>query len=389
VVLPVTQSVSGAALTLVANAVDSDKAVTITIQDAAGQRVPASVTVKGSPLLGTLSVEAVSGSTCGSSASGGGAGAAAATSATLCSGEDGKAKITLRSANTSPAANRQVRFDVVQGAFDFLVDQAGTVLSKTVTAITDQNGDAIVTLRTNPGVATQIALIRATDLTSGNRVDSSFTVVQATAGVASFTSNPRAYAFFGFYVQSCASGSVDFYIYGGSAPYTAVLSRPDAARLSSATSPTEGATTTVAASGGYVRARVLGGNCSGKTDMFITVTDATGRVLTIGLSNEAGTEPLPVDPPPTALVISPPVRSVQCAPGVVVPFNVVGGTPPYQMSTSRPNTAPPPAQNGTTVSGTTVTIRETILPQPTPVEIAVSVVDGASKVVSAKIVCDR
>ena len=50
VVLPVTQVVSGAAITLTANSVEAEKAVTLTVRDAYNQATSVSVTVKPSPL---------------------------------------------------------------------------------------------------------------------------------------------------------------------------------------------------------------------------------------------------------------------------------------------------------------------------------------------------
>ncbi|TAG84853.1 MAG: hypothetical protein EAZ24_00310, partial [Burkholderiales bacterium] len=81
VVLPVTQTVSGAALTLIAGAVEADRAVTLTIQDSVGQRVAATVTVKGSPLISGLTVAAVAGSTCSTSSAVGPPGASASSAA--------------------------------------------------------------------------------------------------------------------------------------------------------------------------------------------------------------------------------------------------------------------------------------------------------------------
>ncbi len=386
VVLPVTQSISGAALTLVANAVESDKAVTVTIQDAVGQRVATSVTVRGSPLLGALTVAAVTGSTCGGAASGGGAsGGAASTSAALCSGESGTAKIKLRTANTSPASNRQVRFDVLQGAYDFIADQAGTTLVKTITAITDQNGDATVTLRTSASVPTQAALIRATDLTSGNRVDGSFTIVQSTNGAASLSVSPKEYGITGFYVQSCSTGSADFVIYGGSPPYTVFHALPARATLSSGAAT--GQTVVVAASGGSFRMTAIGGACAGTTEDNITITDSTGRVINANFKIVEGTVALPVpDPvvPPGALTVTPGSIAVSgtggaCAPGSVT-FVISGGTPAYAVASSRTEvTASRPASNAGVLSWTS--------PLPNGFSAALVVLDAAGKVANATFTC--
>jgi hypothetical protein len=282
VVLPVTQVVAGAAITLTASNVAADTAVTITIRDAASQSTTVAVSVKTSPLLGALSITPTSNTTCA------GATASVLDKAAICSGESGLASITVRSTNTAVLPNRQVRFDVVQGNYNFLINQAGTVLAKTYTLTTDQNGKADVVIRTDPGVPSGAALIRVTDLTSGNRVDSAFTIVQSISGAATLSVVPPSYTGGGGFTQECVSFAGDYVIYGGTAPYTITNGLPNAGTLSSGTSV--GQVITVATQGGIFRftSNSVADGCGG-FKVPLTIADATGRITTADFTVTAGT----------------------------------------------------------------------------------------------------
>ena len=282
VVLPVTQVVSGAAITLTASNVAVDAVVTITIRDAASQSTTVSVTVKASPLFGALSITPTSNTTCA------GATASVLNKAAICSGESGLASITVRSTNTAVLPNRQVRFDVVQGNYNFLINQAGTVVAKTYTLTTDQNGKADVVIRTDPGVPSGAALIRVTDLTSGNRVDSAFTIVQSTNGTSTLSVVPPSYSGGGGFTQQCVSVSGDYVVYGGTAPYTVTNGLPNSGTLTSGTST--GQVIVVTSQGGIFRftSNAVADGCGGFTAP-LTIADATGRITTVNFTVIAGT----------------------------------------------------------------------------------------------------
>ena len=271
-VLPVVQAVAGTAVTLTAATVSVDTVVTLTIRDAAAQSTTVTVTVKPSPVLGTMLITPVSNSTCA------GAPANTVDRAAICSGESGVASITVRSNNTSVLPNRQIRFEVVQGAFNFVVDSAGTTFAKSLTITTDQNGKADVAIRTDSGVPSQAALIRATDLTSGNRVDGAFTIVQATNGTATLNVVPQTYRGAGGFTGQCVSFSGDYVVYGGTPPYTITNGLPNAGTLTSGTS--SGQIVTVTTQGGIFRFTSFAAddNCGGFTAP-ITIADATGRAI--------------------------------------------------------------------------------------------------------------
>ena len=308
VVLPVVQSVSGAAINLTASTVSVDTVVTLTVRDSAAQTVTVVVTVKPSPVLGVLTVTQTSNSTCA------GVSANTVDRAAICSGESGVASITVRSANTSVLPNRQIRFDVVQGAFNFVVDQAGTVTAKTLTIVTDQNGKADVVIRMDPGVASQAALIRATDLTSGNRVDGAFTIVQAINGASILSVLPATFAGTGGFTQECLAFSGDYVIYGGTPPYTVTSGLPNAGTLSTATNT--GQVVSVAVRGGIFRftSNYIADGCGGFT-VPLTIADAAGKVTSVTFSVTAGS---------AARVVIPAALS----PAAVAFRANIGGTPP-------------------------------------------------------------
>ncbi len=283
VVLPVTQSVTGAAINLTAATVSVDTVVTLTVRDSGGQSVTVLVTVKPSPILGVFSITQTSNSTCA------GVSSNTVDKAAICSGESGVASITVRAANTSVLPNRQIRFEVVQGAYSFLVDQAGVVTAKTLTVTTDQNGKADVAMRMDSGVPSQAALIRATDLTSGNRVDGAFTIVQAINGASVLSVVPATYTGGGGFAQQCLSFAGDYVVYGGTAPYTITHGLPNAGALSVA-SGASGQRITVTSQGGIFRFTSFGvdSGCGGFT-VPITIADASGRIITVQFVVTAGT----------------------------------------------------------------------------------------------------
>lgn len=283
VVLPVTQVVSGAAITLTASSVDAQKAVTLTVRDAAGQSAAVAVAVLPSALLSEFAITPTSNTTCA------GVPDTVINKAAICSGESGLAAITVRSAGTAVLANRQIRFDVVQGAFNFVVDQAGTTLAKTLTVLTDQNGRANVAIRTDAAAASQAALIRATDVASGNRVDGSFTIVQAVDGKGVLTVVPPSRTVTGYFQNECAGAQVDYVIYGGLAPYT--ITNAGTTQISLIANGVSSPTSVVVpqAGGRFTVLAGYSGSCVG-FDAQIVITDASGRAITATYTAKPGSQ---------------------------------------------------------------------------------------------------
>jgi len=334
-VLPVTQAVGGAAITLTASSVDAEKSVTLTVNDANGKTATVVATVKASPLLSALTVTPRASSPCGSSSSSGSSATASSGPPSICSGETATASVSLKGSNSLPLSNRQVRFDVVQGPYNFVVDQAATVFAKTLTALTDQNGQALVTLKSDV-VPSQVALIRATDVTSGNRVDGSFTIVELTNGNAVLSVVPPSYTVVGYYTGECPASSGDYVVYGGTAPYTVVSGLPNAVLLSA--NSVSGQSVTVSRSGGIFTASNSSSASCGGYDAPLTITDSAGRAIVAHYIVQPGSKDRPTPPAPDTLALTPSAVSRLssggfCAPGQVF-FTISGGSPTYRVGAS-------------------------------------------------------
>ena len=302
-VLPVAQAPSGNTIVLLPGTVTVDTSVTITVQDAVGQRATSTVTVRAAPIFGTLTIKPSS-TTCG---------------ANLCSGQTGTASVTVTGPGGVGIPGRQVRFDVVDGDFAIQSNNPATPLVPTLTVVSDGNGVATIFIQANLGAATQPATIRATELTTGNQVNGQFTIVQSTTlsvlpSDATITASDNTACVIGF--------RVDYRVFGGTPPYNASTSFPNAITLLNAANiPFGGAFTAITT-----------GICVNPAT--ITVVDATGQTTTATLHNLLG----PAAPPPPVVV-----PNVSATPNTIdattlgcngKTFQVViaGGTAPYNVA---------------------------------------------------------
>src|SRR5690242_13621804 len=153
-VLPLSASVTNGTIVLLPANVLASTAVVITAQDSAGAKATATVTVQPAPIFNTLTVTPAS-TACGAN--------------TVCSGQTATAKVTVTGAGGVGIPGRQVKFDVVSGAFAIQSNDPANPLVSTLTVVSDQFGVAQVILQATAGAPTQPALLRATELTTGNR----------------------------------------------------------------------------------------------------------------------------------------------------------------------------------------------------------------------------
>ena len=263
-ILPVTANVTGNQVVLIANPTEADVAAAITIQDAAGQSVPVTVTVRPAPLFSGLTV-AASAPECGS--------------ANICSGATGTASVTAKGIAGAPLAGRQIRFDVVYGPYAIQSTNPATPLVQTLTVVTDINGAARVGLQADVNATTQPAQIRATDLTTGQPVTGNFTVVNNTATSAITVVPAKAT------ITELLQGRVQRRVPGRLLHLRRQPARTASRRRSRRRSACS--TPTVNASGGRFGA-VTNGTCV--NPLTFTIVDAAGKQTTALLENLPGTE---------------------------------------------------------------------------------------------------
>jgi hypothetical protein len=282
-ILPITETVSGNQFSVTPNDVAVDTAVTITVRDRDNTTKTVAATVKLATLSSTVTFTPVNPSpnvNCG-------------TGAVMCGG--GEALLQVRAVqNGVPLANRALRFEVVNGQFNFITSVSGSVAS-THTINTDSNGSATVSIRASAGVATQAAILRYTDVTSGQIRTFGFTIAQFLDGAPVLTVIPSAYAWQGADNTKCAADvTTTHYIFGGRPPYTIASTVPDFATI---------APTVVNASGGGVNVTVSGKVCTvGATGNAFTITDQNGRTAVFTVANTVGTTPPPAPPAPAPLL---------------------------------------------------------------------------------------
>jgi hypothetical protein len=316
-VLPVTQAVAGGSIPLLASNVAADTTVDITVQDSRNASTTTAVTVRPAALLNNLTIKP-NAADCGTNA--------------ICSGQTGTATITVQLPGGGPAPGRQVRYDVIAGPYFILANDA-PVLSSIV--VSDAAGNATVIIRANVDAPTQPAQVRATDVASGQQLTGDFLIQQRTDGVNILTVVPSEANIKSALAGVCSTDfRVDYFIYGGTAPYRVTQSFPTGATLLNSI---------VNTSGGFFEV-VTNGTCV--NPMTFSIVDKTGRQTTATLNNLEGTGTLP---PPSELQIVPGDLTPGVCTGATFDFVITGGTAPYNVSAS------PRVGNSPTITPSTVT----------------------------------
>ena len=313
-ILPVAQTVSGNSVLLLAGSVSVDTLATITVQDGALANAISVVTVKPSPLLPNLITVTPNGD-------------CAVGADTLCSGGTGVASVVVTGPGGGGVPQRVVRFDVISGAYQLQSENPATPLAATVNKVTDASGKAAVGLVVNVGAPTQVASIRATDVTTGNQVTGQFLIQQVTDGSQILSVIPTGLVTIdGPSPTECSTGvSVLYHIYGGTPPYKVDATFAGAVTLTGVPVATNGGSFTATTTGACF------------VNMQYAISDATGRVIPGGssplLTNQFGTGSA-TPPTATPLTVSPSTVSGGNCTGKTFSFVVVGGTAPYSVSAS-------------------------------------------------------
>ncbi len=317
-ILPVGASVTNGTIVLLPANVVADTAVLITVQDSASNKTTATVTVKPAPIFNTLTVTPAS-AACGAN--------------TICSGQTATAKVTVTGIGGVGIPNRQVRFDVVSGAFAIESNDPANPFVSTLTVVSDQFGVAQVIIQANANAPTQPALLRATELTTGNQQTAQFTIVQTINGAAVLSVVPSTVTITGPFTDTCSSGfRVDYYIYGGTPPYTVVSTFPSAVTLVNSTVLGPGLPFTVFT------------NSTCVNPLVFSIRDSAGLQTTATLFNLPGTTAPPTAPPP-ALDASPGNQTVIACGGKTISELITGGSASYSVSAATVNGVTPTVTN--------------------------------------------
>lgn len=326
-ILPIAGGVNGGSVTLVPNPVTTDTVITLTVRDTGSAApVQATVTVKPGTVNNNVTVtpNILQSASCNPA---------------ICSGGDADVRVTL-SQGGIPLAARGVRFEVIQGDYRFITSLPGAGVETTALVqdvATDQSGIARARIRATALAPNQTALLQVTDLASGAFQRTVFAIAQFTGNTPAFFTLPTSLTFTGPADNTCASSATaDVSVFGGSPPY----------QVSGGTSGFSVTPSVVGASGGRFQI-FLSQTPSCFTDFPIAVTDASGRTISVLLSNRAGSGSLP----PTPLSVQPATLTLQCGSGNQASVVILGGTGTFSASTNHPRVqAPAPVQRTLTIT---------------------------------------
>lgn len=367
--LPIVGTTSGDTVVLAANQVSATTTVNVTVQDSRGlTSFPASVTVNPAPLIASgITITANPNPAC------------ASTDGNLCSGGTGTAVVQVTGNGGVGIQGRSVRYDVVQGSFSIVSTNPANPLVQTLTTITDSKGNATVVLSVPADTPTQTGIIRATDLTSGNQVTATFTILQVTTGGQVLSVLPQGTTTItGPDTAHCSSGvSVTNYIFGGTPPYQVGTNFPGAVTITGVPVTKSG--------GAFVT--TTNGTCF--VNLTYVITDATGRTIPAGnyptVTNQLGT--VTPTPPATTLVVTPgAIAKVNCVPANTFQFIGTGGVTPYSavVSSSTSSTTPSLSPQTGVTQGQAITVSGLTSPSNT----IVTLFDSSSPRQSATVSID-
>jgi hypothetical protein len=230
------------------------------------------------------------------------------TGALVCAGSDTSVEFNA-TFNGNLAGNREFRLDVIRGPF-FWVHPTSGISGNSVTVRSDHGGRVAAILRVNPGVPTQVGILRITDVATGVYVDHSFTIT----GVAQNTvlvALPNSFSFTGPNTATCGTGVGDFVVFDGLPPYSAASSNPNVTvtPISPDTNP------------GRFRIAATNPNVC-ISNATVVVTDSLGGRTVVTVSTAPGTT-APAAPPPPPLTAAPNSITLGC--GQTGSVTVIGG----------------------------------------------------------------
>jgi len=279
-----------------------------------------------------------------------------------CSGSD--TIVQLRSViNGNIYGDRAYQFCVVRGNFQFVVPESpsnpNATLNNCYDTRTDHAGTATARLRVPSDATTQLATLRVKDVATGVYVDEVFTITQGSI-VGTLTVLPNDFTFTGPRVGVCGTGSADFIVFDGDAPYTAISSNPNIS-----VTPTTN-------SSNPARFTVNAFNPNVCVDTTVVVTDRNNRRATVTVKTQEGTGTLP------PLAVAPTTVSLNDTCGFSTSVTAVGGVGPLSVNSTHPRVS-------AVLSGNTITITR-LQPDPAsppgpsfyPTTAQVTITDGAT-----------
>jgi hypothetical protein len=325
------------------------RTVNLTVLDATGQTATAAIQVARNFLTG-YGFTFVS-TACATAPPAG----AAATAVTPTGGCDTIVEISATT-NGNLQINHTLRFDVVLGNFQFVDANTGNA-SNSVTTTSDANGNATVIIRVPSNAPTQVGVFRITDVQSGVSTTNAFTI-EGNSNATALTAIPSSFTFTGALNTECGTGTGDFFVFGGSPPYTALSSDPNVGVAAKSPNAQPGVFEVSANNPGICL-----------TNATVVVTDAVGAHTTVTVTTALGSA-APAAPPP--LAAQPASVTLGC--GQSNSVTVVGGTGSYSATSTQVDVQ-------AHVSGHTVTITRLATDPaggPFPTSSSVNITDGAS-----------
>lgn len=288
--------------------VSADTVVHLSVTDGAGTTKDVPVTVKPVSLVSSslkVTVDKTSPGNC---------------SPAICNGGTGLVEIQLlQSANL---ASHNVKLDVIQGDYGLV---SGTATVNSLTATTDSAGYVSVGIKVSTTALTQYAILKATDLSNGSVLQTTFVIAQSQSTL-SVVPDKNTLSNANLNLGTCSSSAnFNYYVFGGTPPYRIVSSSDQVAKVSPGS---------IGSNGGGFTATTVGTICG---DVTFVITDATGRTITATLTNSPGTyvAPTPTPVTPATLTVSPASYTMLVASKPqTATFNFVGGTAPYSVSSS-------------------------------------------------------
>lgn len=252
--------------------------------------------------------------------------------------------------NGNLIGNRVFRFEVLRGNFTLRNPATGQA-SNTITVNSDHTGTVIGLIEIAANTGAGLGVLRVIDVATGVYADTVFVISgQSTSQLLSAT--PNTFTFTGPLTTVCGTGTADFIVFDGTAPYTAVSSFP-----SIVVTPTQSNTNP----GRFTLTATNPNTCI--SNGTVVITDALGGRTTVTVNTEPGNI---APPPPIALAVGPTALTLGC--GQSGSVTVIGGTGGFAAtSTSAAVTA--------VVGGNSVTITRANT-GTSPTSVGIGITDG-------------